>query len=128
MGFVGISRNANPCTLTHDVTLSEVRFSLQSVGIGLDWVPEHVLRFRAWQARHPYEAKPENIPDATLTLQRPGHSVPTAIELEMTIKNQARYEKIFRAYRWKQTFGCIWYLVPSTSIGERLGTSLAQRQ
>ncbi len=84
LGFVGIGRRLNRHTLEHDVTLSQVRLALESVGLGTQWTPEHVLRNEAWRARKPHMPEPESIPDGVFTIEVAGKFLAVAVELEMS--------------------------------------------
>ena len=120
LGVEGIFRNLNRNSLEHDVTLSQVRMSLESVGLGATWVPEHVLRFKAWQDRSQSGKVPENVPDGIFTVEKSGQYLAVAVELEMTEKNSDRYAKSLKAYFWKQSLAMIWYLVPNKALGLKL--------
>lgn len=119
-GIEGVFRHINRNALEHDVTLSQVRMSLQSVGLGDTWVPEHVLRHRAWLERKQTGKVPENIPDGILTFEKKGEYLAIAVELEMTEKNSDRYVKTLQAHRFKRTISMIWYLVPTKALGLKL--------
>ncbi|RYZ78299.1 MAG: hypothetical protein EOP06_29300 [Proteobacteria bacterium] len=43
-----------------------------------------------------------------------------AIEVELSIKNQKRYQEIFWDYEQKQTLMAVWYLVPNQSFVRQL--------
>jgi hypothetical protein len=120
LGFVGIGNRINRHTLEHDITLSQIRLVLQTVGLGAQWTPEHVLQHKAWQARKPHSAAPDNIPDGVFIVPYNGSFIAVAIELELTTKNKERYRKTLRAYWWKRNIGMIWYLVPHEALGQKL--------
>ncbi len=120
LGFVGIGRRLNRHTLEHDVTLSQVRLALGSVGLGTQWTPEHVLRNEAWRARKPHTPEPENIPDGVLAIEVEGKFLAVAVELELSAKNKDRYRKALKAYWWKHNLALIWYLVPHEALGRKL--------
>jgi len=119
-GLVAIGRRLNRHTLEHDVTLGEVRFALERVGLGAGWMPEHHLRHKAWQSRKPGSAAPENIPDGIFSAEAHGKYLAIAVELEFHPKGTERYRKTLRAYRSRQNIAVIWYLVPYESLGRKL--------
>ena len=120
LGTEGVFKNINRNSLQHDVTLSQVRMALQSVGLGETWVPEHVLRFRAWQERNQNKKVSENIPDGIFTVESGGDYLAVAIELELNEKNSDRYAKTLGSYWGKQSLAMIWYLVPTRALGEKI--------
>lgn len=121
IGVVPVGNGLNRHTLGHDVTLSQVRLALAGVGIGTEWTPEHVLRFEAWQSRKPHSTRPENIPDAVFTVETSrGGFAAVALELELTAKSTSLYKKTLKAYRYNQTLGMVWFLVPNIALGKKL--------
>jgi hypothetical protein len=120
LGVQGVFKNINRNSIHHDITLSQLRLSLKSVGLGDNWVPEHILRYRAWEARERIRKIPESIPDGIFTLHKNNEHLVVAVELEMTPKNSSRYRKSFAAYYFKRNLGMLWYLVPNLSFGRRL--------
>lgn len=119
-GLISIGRKLNRHTLEHDVTLGEVRFALERVGIGAGWMPEHRLRNKAGQSRKPGSSAPENIPDGIFSAEAHGKYLAIAVELELHPKSTERYRKTLRAYRSRQNIDVIWYLVPYESLGRKL--------
>jgi hypothetical protein len=125
-GLIAIGRRLNRHTLEHDVTIGEVRFALERVGLGAGWMPEHHLRLRAWQSRKPGSSAPENIPDGVFSAEAHGTYLAIAVELELHPKSTERYRKTLRAYRSRQNIAVIWYLVPYESLGRKLDRAWAQ--
>lgn len=119
-GIQGVFRHINRTSLVHDVALSEVRLKLKSVGLGETWIPEHILRYQAWENRIKHRRVAETIPDGIFTIEHKGEHLAVAVELEINQKNSERYQKSFRAYYCKRNLGMVWYLVPNESLGRRL--------
>ncbi|MFM8314791.1 MAG: hypothetical protein ACKOA8_10935 [Deltaproteobacteria bacterium] len=119
-GIQGVFRQINRTSLIHDVTLSEIRLKLKSVGLGDTWVAEHILRYRAWENRIKRRRVAETIPDGIFTIEHKGEHLAVAVELEINQKTTERYQKSFRAYDCKRNLGMVWYLVPHLALGRRL--------
>ncbi|MEW6056151.1 MAG: replication-relaxation family protein [Bdellovibrionota bacterium] len=110
----------NRSTLHHEILLSELRLSLEAVGVGDQWTPEHVLRAEAWRTRSGKKPEKELIPDGICSVVYKEEKQKVAIELELTLKHRARYEKVFNAYLKRKDLWGVWYFVPSERMGRIL--------
>jgi len=110
-------RHFNRNSIEHDVLLSEVRLSLEGIGLGAGWIPEHVLKRKTPKASYLEE---RFVPDALLTVTNHNKNRVVALELELNAKNKKRYEKILQKYLRMKNLWALWYLVPSESVGKML--------
>jgi hypothetical protein len=109
-------RYSNKNVLLHEVRLTDVRIALESVGIGENWTSEmEMRRERGWQPNG--ESQDALIPDGVFITEADGHPAVVAVELELTPKNHARYDKLFRHYARRDALSQIWYIVANISIG-----------
>lgn len=119
IGAVNPLKTVNRNSLEHDVLLSQLRYSLNGVGIGRRWVPEHVLKARRTSSGHSSDSF-HAIPDGLLTTTYNNRPVSVAIELEVQAKAKARYDKIFKRYSDMKSLFAVWYFVRNRSFGEML--------
>jgi hypothetical protein len=109
-----INRN----NLEHDVLLGDIRIKFEKSGIASSWVTEQSLRRSA--PKQEYHSWGQIIPDAVFATQTQDGFQAVALELELSAKNPARYEKIFSLYRRRKQFWGLWYLVGDPSIGRKI--------
>jgi len=60
------------------------------------------------------------IPDGRMTIKKNGNLETWAIEMELSLKNKTRYEKIFKEYGKKENVKGIWYFVQGESLFKSL--------
>jgi len=120
LGCVHPARHFNRNSLTHDVLLSEVRYTLESTGVGEKWVPEHVLKIQTAIKHAKQMSERHFVPDAIFSVRQRGENRVVALELELTGKNRKRYEAILERYKYKKTLWAVWYLVANESLGRLL--------
>lgn len=109
----------NRNSLHHDVVLSDVRLSFESIGLGSHWVPEHHLK-RKRLARGRGQDDGVAIPDAIFSAVAGNTPRIIALELELTGKSRQRYEQILTRYLKTKHLWAVWYLVQSESLGKLL--------
>lgn len=122
MGFGENDLYKNRLTLEHDVTLTQVRMVLDSIGLGKNLITESQLRRRArdQNSRYGDHNKRIVVPDALIPVMIGERAEVFSLELELTFKNRQRYFELFRRYRKMEGIFAIWYLVPSRSMGDRM--------
>ncbi len=120
LGCAYPARHFSRNSITHDVALSEVRNVFEGVGLCQSWVPEHVLKTQAYANQHRSNDEMPFVPDAIVSVRQKTESRVIALELELTGKNQKRYENILDRYRRKKTLWAVWYLVPNENFGKML--------
>ncbi len=103
---IGINRN----TIEHDVLLSQIRWKLEFFGLAKDITPEFQLRSEVFRNNRYLNAKEQLIPDALMIESVRGTAQAISIELELTIKSEARYKRIFEQYGTKKSITKIWYI------------------
>ncbi|OFZ55870.1 MAG: hypothetical protein A2428_14780 [Bdellovibrionales bacterium RIFOXYC1_FULL_54_43] len=113
-------RYSNRNAIEHEVTLSALRMSLESVGLGTDWVTEMELKRRSFAQNRGRDRCEQVIPDGIFTAIYKDKPVVMAVELELHTKSSGRYEKLFREYLKRDSIFQIWYFVPSHSVGRRI--------
>jgi hypothetical protein len=112
--------SVNKNTLHHDVTLSELRLALESVGLGKNWKSEQTLKRETFDHRLRDDEDRKNIPDGLLPVPNGDVFSVWAVELELSLKAKARYAEIFRRYKLTSALRRIWYVVPSHEMGKLL--------
>ena len=110
-------RNKN--ILKHTVTLAEVRFTLENVGLGTNWISEIELRRKMYNAKDPW-ASDRLVPDGLFAANVFSELKMVSLELEISIKTRARYQELFRQYARKNSIGLIWYIVESKTFAQSL--------
>jgi hypothetical protein len=106
--------------LDHDLKLTDLRLRLEGVGLARSWTPEHEIRARVAKNVGLSGLAQRNIPDGLMGIEVNTCQETLAIELELSTKNQKRYERIFRDYREKKSLWGFWYLVKNATIGRQL--------
>lgn len=120
-------RYSNKNVLFHEVTLTDVRLTLDRVGIGENWTSEMEMR-RARQWVPNGWGEDVVIPDGVFVTDKNGKPAVVAVELELTPKNHARYDRLLRHYRQKDTLNHIWYIVATAGIGDLVRRKWSQLQ
>jgi len=110
----------NRNTIDHDVTLTNVRLALETVGLGEKWVDEMRLRRLAFTRVRNNPNDMVVIPDGILPVATKDGIRTIAVELELNSKNRRRYREIFKKYRKMDTLMWVWYIVPTPSLGKLL--------
>ena len=110
----------NKNTLYHDVTLTELRLALESVGLGKSWKSEQTLKRETFDHRLRDDEDRKNIPDGLLPVPIGDVFSVWAVELELSPKTKPRYAEIFRRYKLTSALRRIWYIVPSHEMGKLL--------
>ncbi len=121
-GLTGIELFKNRLTLEHDITLTDVRMTLDALGLRKNVVPESRLRREAFENEKYYGAqrKPIIVPDALITVEHGTRTEVYALELELTFKNRQRYFELFKRYRRMSNIFVVWYLVPKRIFADRI--------
>lgn len=122
MGFEDMDIYKNRLTLEHDVTLTEVRMVLESVGLGKNIIGEGQLRRKAREqkSRHYDQSKKIIVPDSLIPVMLGSRAEVFALELELNFKNRLRYFELFKKYAWMDGVFAIWYVVPSPLMADRM--------
>lgn len=102
--------------LEHDHKLVALRLHLEQLGISKSWIPEHQIRSSIYKKYSLRDAKDKLIPDGLMEASVTNYSETIAIELELNLKNKARYKKMIYAYQGKDNLHAVWYIVSSRSI------------
>ncbi|MBL7715133.1 MAG: hypothetical protein JNL01_06660 [Bdellovibrionales bacterium] len=114
---------ANQNTLSHDITVSELRSKLESTGV--------VSGFKAsFHFRHQLTPQDKRLgifssdflmPDGEFKLSALSGEKLVALELELTLKAKRRYFELWSKYiRDKESLWRVWYVVPTKRMGEKL--------
>ena len=111
-----INRN----TLSHDVTVSEVRWALEKAGLGAAWKSGHVLRKEAGATYSKSRGAVDAIPDGLIGIPVQGSYRGVALEVELHAKGRHRYRKVFESYRSKKNIWKIWYVVAHQKLGQQI--------
>lgn len=106
--------------LNHDLKIVKLRLLFEQIGIAKKWIPEHVIRSMIYQKYSLREAKKKLIPDGILECKINKKIESFAIELELNLKSQKRYQQIISLYQWKNDLHGILYIVPSHRILKKL--------
>lgn len=122
MGFGERELFKTRLTLEHDVMVTQVRMTLDVIGVGKKFVAESELRKRTRLVRTSYseKQKPIVVPDGLFTVIIKGQAEAIALEVELNFKNRLRYQELFKRYVRMEGVYAIWYVVPSKSVGDRL--------
>ncbi len=111
------SRYVNRNTLLHEVSISELRISLETIGLGNDWTSEAELKKQISFDYRAHDRTARNIPDGLFVAKSNVIGV-VAVELEFHAKNHQRYKKILSQYAEKDSIKWLWYVVKSQAIGD----------
>lgn len=102
--------------LNHDYELTRLRIFLERTGIASNWVSEHQLKSHIFSKYGRSEAKNKQIPDGVFDSEVKDYKVACAVELELSLKDKARYRKIINNYLYKEHLHLVWYFVQSKSL------------
>lgn len=102
--------------LEHDHKLIGLRLHFEQLGVSKSWIPEHQIRSSIYKKYSLRDAKDKLIPDGLMEASVKNYSETIAIELELNLKNKARYKKMIYAYQGKNELHAVWYIVSSRSI------------
>lgn len=106
--------------LEHDLKLSELRLTLESIGIAQSWVPEHEIRAKVCASNGSSRGQYMLIPDGIVGVEHNGTKESLALELELNYKSSKRYERIFSSYARKQSLLGVWYFVADKGLGKSI--------
>ncbi len=111
---------SNRNSIKHDVLLTDIRRKLESFGLAKDITPEFELKSEVFRNFRYGSAKEQLIPDALMFEQVQGAAWVISLELELSVKAEKRYEKIFRQYGLKNSITRIWYFGNSRKEIDRI--------
>lgn len=122
MGFSEKELFKTRLTLEHDVAVTEVRISLDLLGVGEKLIPERELRQKALSGKSSFrdKEKPVLVPDGLFPVVIKNEAKVIALEVELHFKNRHRYIELFKRYLQTNGIYAIWYVVPNSSLGDRL--------
>lgn len=100
---------SNRNSIHHDVLLNDIRRKLESFGLAKDVTPEFELKSEVFRNFKYGNAKEQLVPDALMFESVRNEAWVISLELELTVKAEKRYEKIFRQYGIKSSITSIWY-------------------
>lgn len=110
----------NQASIDHDFKLIKLRMFLEELGIVKKWIAEHVIRSMIYKKYSLRDAKNKLIPDGIFETKIDNSSHSMAIELELNLKSQSRYNKILGQYQWNKDLHGVWYIVPNLAILNKL--------
>jgi hypothetical protein len=110
----------NRNTIEHDIQLTEVRLTLDRLGIGKQWRGNHELRMAANENKKPDERSADLIPDSLFAVMKDQQAKLIALEVELTAKSRKRYRRILDLYSDKKSINHIWYVVRPSKLGPGL--------
>ena len=121
-GVFAFEAQKNRLTVEHDIALAEVRMRMQTLGLAKHLVPESTLRREALRKKESYEekGKPQIIPDALFPVLMGDSAVVFALEVELSLKNQQRYQELFHRYYCSNEIKSIWYLTKTKELGKKI--------
>lgn len=114
VGEQEVFRFTNQNTLFHDICLTEARFTLEGIGLGLDWTSESELKRNLSH----YKQGAALVPDGIFVAEVSGNNQVISFELELSPKSHVRYKNIFTEYCHVDGIGIIWYVVKDLSISK----------
>jgi hypothetical protein len=114
----GFPEHINRNSLEHDITLTEVRLTLEGAGIATSWRTEQSLRRLLPKDKGRFTN--ELCPDAIFAIKTATGYQGVGLELELSGKNSARYAKVFDAYGVRKNYFALWYVVESEALGRKL--------
>ena len=104
----------------HDVQMTRVRMTLESLGLGQNFLSEWTIRRRTFR-RNRDPNSPPLVPDGIFTAEIWNKEVLTiALELELHAKSISRYDKIFGRYQTQDRLDLVWYFVKTKGFGQAL--------
>lgn len=111
-------RFTNRNTITHEVELSQLRLSLECMGLGEHWTSEMELRRMRGVQNGGSRQDQGVIPDGIFLARKNSSSIVVAVELELSPKGHSRYRKLFEEYRDMSSIRYVWYVLGSVSIAK----------
>jgi len=122
LGVEPPGRFTNRNTTLHDVTVSEVRITLEKIGLCQDFTSEMEMKKRINWKIGSTEKEFMQVPDGIFTATAKGNDVSSvvAMEVELHPKNHARYRKIMRHYLQNQSIQYVWYFVKTKGIANTI--------
>lgn len=113
---------SNRNTIHHDVTISAIRRKLEFYNLAKEVTLEFVLKSELFRNTRFRQAKDQHIPDALMVEVIHGNGKAIALEVELTVKSENRYRRIFADYNAKPSIYRVWYFVRSWREGSRILT------
>jgi len=110
----------NKAMIDHDHKLSSLRQLFSKLKLFESWIPEHEIRSHIFKKFSFKGGHNKLIPDGLVTIKKNGKLETWAIEMELSLKNKTRYEKIFKEYGKKENVKGIWYFVRGESLFKSL--------
>jgi hypothetical protein len=105
----------NRNTIQHDVLVTEVRLTFETVGLASNWTPEWQMKSEAMGIdRRP--GRERVIPDGLMLEPIKGQTKIIAVELERTRKAEKKYDRILSQYMHGTNINFIWYVAKELSI------------
>ena len=120
MGIESGVHFSNRNSIYHDVLLNDIRCKLESFGLAKDVTPEFEIKSEVFRNFRYGSAKEQLVPDALMFESVNAEPWVISLELELTVKAEKRYEKIFRQYGMKHSITRIWYFCNSTKEIDRI--------
>ena len=120
IGNLPIKRHFRMDTIDHDLKLTDLRLLLEGNELAHSWISEHEIRSSVAKKRGLRELKHRVVPDGLMGVNYKGSKESVAVELELQWKNSSRYKKIFEQYRMKDSIWAVWYLVPTSGLGNAI--------
>ena len=111
---------SNRNSIHHDVLLNDLRRKLELFGLAKDVTPEFELKSEVFRNHRYRNAKDQLIPNALMFEPMKKNPWVISLELELTIKSEARYKRIFLQYGMKDSITRIWYFCQSVNEINRL--------
>ncbi|MGZ3797902.1 MAG: replication-relaxation family protein [Pseudobdellovibrionaceae bacterium] len=117
---------SNRNTITHEVTISAIRWKLESFNLAKDVTSGFILKSEGFRNQRYHQAKEQLIPDALMVEIIRGSARAMALEIELTVKSEKRYRRIFADYWGKDSLKHVWYFVNTWKEASRL-LNIAER-
>jgi hypothetical protein len=114
-------RFTNRNTTLHDVTVSGIRMSLESVGLCQNFSSEMEMK-RQINYRLDEKKSFLQVPDGLFMVRVKNKDLDQAVAMEVELhpKNHARYRKIIGHYLEKDSIKYVWYFVKSIGIAQTI--------
>lgn len=111
----------------HDQLLIDIRRILEKSSVIKDFKTDQQVRAEIFKGHiGPTDWKnAPTIPDGTFIYEVPGQKLKVALELELSLKSQARYFKIFRSHLLNRDWQMTFYIVRDPQMSEKLMETLA---
>lgn len=114
-------KSINRNKLTHDLLVNEVRFFIEDLGYGTNWISAHIV-MKNEEKKKPYERylDYEKVPDWFCILDMHHGKKGVSIEVELHYKGASKMVDLFNAYASLKNIDYCWYFVRSEEFGRRL--------